>query len=118
MALDLADLDQVVKNEIAEVLRRDSSLGAHRECGRLFGNLILQPLAKLSAVGPISIVIDALDETEGEIISHLSQRGVRNIPLLLYHGDVPDFLPIAEEHNFAGTSRSAIFASDFLLIHI
>ncbi|KAJ7221322.1 hypothetical protein GGX14DRAFT_669358 [Mycena pura] len=80
MALDLADFDTALRSVIAESLKADSSLAASRECGKLFKHLIQEPVEKLSAVGPILIVIDALDESGSsaaerkELLDVLSQN--------------------------------------------
>ena len=39
-------------------------------------------------------------EPEGEFIQHLQDKGVRNVPHLLYHGNVPGRIPDAE-HTFS-----------------
>ncbi|KAJ7221335.1 hypothetical protein GGX14DRAFT_558831 [Mycena pura] len=80
MALDLADFDTALRSVIAESLKADSSLAASRECGKLFKHLIQEPVEKLSAVGPILVVIDALDESGSdaaerkELLDVLSQN--------------------------------------------
>ncbi|KAJ6522160.1 quinon protein alcohol dehydrogenase-like superfamily [Mycena capillaripes] len=69
MALDLADFDTALRGVIADSVTVDSSLVASDQCNKLFTHLIQQPVEKISAdgkllaIGPILIVIDALDES-------------------------------------------------------
>ena len=64
LARDLADRYPLFKTTLGRVVKDDTSLRlATRDYGTLFQRLILEPLKDLHIVGPILVVIDALDES-------------------------------------------------------
>ncbi|KAH9026556.1 hypothetical protein EDB84DRAFT_1401302, partial [Lactarius hengduanensis] len=66
LARDLSDRYPSFKAALGSVVKDNSSLRAGtRDYGTLFESLILNPLKDLHIVGPILVVIDALDESGG-----------------------------------------------------
>lgn len=63
IALDIADLDQHWKKSLCDVVKGNRSLRTTRSAAEQFKNFILEPAKALTMVGPIVIVIDALDES-------------------------------------------------------
>jgi len=64
LARDLSDRYPSFKSALGKVIKDNSSLRAGtRDYGTLFESLILEPLKDLHIVGPILVVIDALDES-------------------------------------------------------
>src|SRR6201996_1986506 len=64
LARDLSDRYPSYKAALGKVVKDNSSLRAGtRDYGTLFESLILEPLKDLHIVGPILVVIDALDES-------------------------------------------------------
>src|SRR6266581_2657261 len=64
LARDLADRYPLFKTTLGRVVKDDTSLRlATRDYGTLFQRLIREPLKDLHIVGPILVVIDALDES-------------------------------------------------------
>jgi len=64
LARDLSDRYPSFKTALGRVVKDNSSLRAGtRDYGTLFESLILEPLKDLHIVGPILVVIDALDES-------------------------------------------------------
>src|SRR6266702_3576405 len=74
LARDLADRYPLFKTALGRVVKDDTSLRlGTRDYGTLFQRLIREPLKDLHIVGPILVVIDALDEsgdTTGEYGLH------------------------------------------------
>ncbi|KAH9026565.1 hypothetical protein EDB84DRAFT_1419977, partial [Lactarius hengduanensis] len=69
LARDLSDRYPSFKAALGRVVKDNSSLRAGtRDYATLFGSLILDPLKDLHIVGPILVVIDALDES-GDVTS-------------------------------------------------
>ncbi|KAH9055471.1 hypothetical protein EDB87DRAFT_1551925, partial [Lactarius vividus] len=63
LARDLSDHYPSFKAALGNVVKDNSSLRAGAcDYGTLFESLILEPLKDLHIVGPILVVIDALDE--------------------------------------------------------
>src|SRR6266702_2399676 len=64
LARDLADRYSLFKNALGKVVKDDTSLRlGTRDYGTLFQRLIREPLEDLHIVGPILVVIDAVDES-------------------------------------------------------
>ncbi|KAH9051359.1 hypothetical protein EDB83DRAFT_1306557 [Lactarius deliciosus] len=66
LARDLADRYPSFKRALGEIIKDDTSLrvgAGSRDYDTLFESLILEPLKGLHIVGPILVVIDALDES-------------------------------------------------------
>ncbi len=64
LARDLSDRYPSFKTALGRIVKDDSSLRlGTRDYGTLFQSLILEPLKDLHIVGPILVVIDALDES-------------------------------------------------------
>ena len=64
LARDLADRYPSFKTALGRIVKSNSSLRVGtRDYNTLFQNLILDPLKDLHIVGPILVVIDALDES-------------------------------------------------------
>jgi len=71
LARDLSDRYPSFKTALGRVVKDDSSLRVGtRDYGTLFESLILEPLKDLHIVGPILVVIDALDES-GDAIGRM-----------------------------------------------
>jgi len=65
LAHDLSDRYPSFKTTLGRIVKDDSSLRVRtRDYPTLFESLILQPLEDLHIIGPILVVIDALDESE------------------------------------------------------
>ena len=63
IALDIADLDPQWKTSLCNVVRGKRALRSTLAPAEQFTNLILKPSEDLTTVGPVVIVIDALDES-------------------------------------------------------
>ncbi len=64
LARDLADRYPSFKSALGEIVKDNTALRVNtRSYDALFGSLILGPLTDLPVVGPILVVIDALDES-------------------------------------------------------
>ena len=63
IARDLADLDPQRKRSLWELIQGQRALRTTRSAREQFDQFILNPSSKLMAVGPMVIVIDALDES-------------------------------------------------------
>ena len=64
LARDLADRYPLFKTALGKVIRDNTALRVRtRDYDTLFESLILQPLSYLDIIGPILVVIDALDES-------------------------------------------------------
>ena len=67
IARDLADLDHQRKSALWDVIQEERSLRTTHDPAEQFEKFILLPTANLMAIGPILIVIDALDESGDKI---------------------------------------------------
>src|ERR1700722_2583700 len=63
VAHDLANFDPMVKRALGQVIRDDRALRTMRDVEEQLETFILKPAAQLRIVGPILIIIDALDES-------------------------------------------------------
>ncbi|KAF8726639.1 hypothetical protein AX14_007619 [Amanita brunnescens Koide BX004] len=63
IALDIADLDQHWKTSLGNIVKGNRSLRTTLSVTEQFKNFILEPAKALETVGPILVVIDALDES-------------------------------------------------------
>jgi hypothetical protein len=63
IARDLADLDPEWKSTLCKVIQGKTALRNTRAPHEQFENFILQPATGLTSIGPLLIVIDALDES-------------------------------------------------------
>jgi hypothetical protein len=83
---DLADWDAGFRRELAKVLEEQRSLAHTADMITQWNRLIIEPMGRLHFVGPVVVVIDALDEsgpTRSQprllLLSFLTQR-VANLP--------------------------------------
>ena len=67
---DLSDLDAAWKSALCSVVTGDHALSSTLAVKEQFDNFIVKPAAALTTVGPIVIVIDALDESG----SHMERK--------------------------------------------
>jgi NACHT domain len=67
LARDLSDRSPAFKRALGRVIKDKSSLRGTRDYHTLFECLLLEPLKNLSLLGPVLIVIDALDESGATI---------------------------------------------------
>jgi hypothetical protein len=65
IARDLADHEPVIKQRLCEVIKNNRSLSGTQSFALQFQEFILKPTADSTTIGPVVIVIDALDECEG-----------------------------------------------------
>ena len=86
IARDLADWDSHIRNTLVDVIRRDASLKNTTDIAQQWKEMILKPARKLSEgmVGPIVIIIDALDESgspnsRDRLLHILSGKGGKGI---------------------------------------
>jgi len=63
IALDMADLDHHWKKSLSNIVKGSRSLRTTLSATEQFTKFILEPAKALTAVGPILVVIDALDES-------------------------------------------------------
>src|SRR6202044_891345 len=63
IALDIADLDHHWKTSLCSVIKGNRSLRTTRSATEQLNKFILEPAKALMSIGPIVIVIDALDES-------------------------------------------------------
>ena len=63
IALDIADLDHQWKRSLGDVVKGSRSLRTTLSATEQFKNFILEPSKALTTIGPIVIVINALDES-------------------------------------------------------
>ena len=101
IAHGLADCDPTLKRALAGVLASDHSLKTTADVMQQWRKLILQPLSNLSSpiIGPVVIIIDALDESGTEasrrnILRILASTETTNLPanfrILLTSRPLPD----------------------------
>lgn len=79
LSLDLADFDPQWKAALHNIVKDDRALRQTRSLGRQFEKFLVEPAKALKFVGPIVIVIDALDESgdpdaRAELLKILSTR--------------------------------------------
>jgi len=67
IALDIADLDRHWKTSLHNVVRGNRALRSTLAAREQFTNFILKPSEHLTTVGPVVIVIDALDESGDQV---------------------------------------------------
>jgi hypothetical protein len=75
IARDLADLDPEWRSTLSQVIHRKTALRNTRAPREQFEQFILDPATDLTSVGPLLIVIDALDESGDEE----SRQGILSI---------------------------------------
>lgn len=63
IARDIANLDAQWKSALCEVIKSNDSLRQTKSISRQMESFILQPGKSLNTIGPIVVVIDALDES-------------------------------------------------------
>ncbi|KAL4074753.1 WD40-repeat-containing domain protein [Scleroderma yunnanense] len=100
IAHDLADREPMLKRALAGVLADDYSLKTTPDAMQQWQKLILQSLSKLSSpiIGPVLIIIDALDESGAEVsrrdILRILSSAETNLPanfrILLTSRPLPD----------------------------
>lgn len=66
IARDLAEQNKQILQQLVEVVKMNKSLGTTRSVREQFQDLIQKATDGLTMIGPLVIVIDALDECEGE----------------------------------------------------
>jgi hypothetical protein len=104
IARDMADYDPGVRRALSDAVRNASALKNTRDIIQQWQKLLTEPLGKLSGlnVGPIVIVIDALDETGGvetrrDLLRILAGR--------LRNPDIPLITELPNNVRFIVTSR-------------
>ena len=81
IALNIADVDEHWKKSLANIVKGDRSLRTTVSVTEQFKNFILGPAKALTTVGPILVVIDALDESaEGQSRKDLLDTLAKGIP--------------------------------------
>ena len=84
IALDIADVDGHWKKSLADIVKGDRSLRTTISVTEQFKKFILEPAMALTTVGPILVVIDALDESakgqsRRDILDTLA-KGISDLP--------------------------------------
>ena len=84
IALDIADVDQHWKMSLYNIVKGDRSLRTTGSATKQFENFILEPAKAMVTVGPILVIIDALDESaEGksrkDLLDTLAE-GISDLP--------------------------------------
>jgi len=111
ISLDLSDLDPGWKSTLCAVVTGDRSLCTTQAMKEQFDNFIVKPAAALTTVGPIVIVIDALDESGSYIerkplLDMLIERAVelpKNFRILITTRpeiDVTEALHLVHQHPY------------------
>ena len=84
IALDIANIDQHWKTSLDNIVKEDRSLRTTNSVTQQFEQFILEPAKALTTVGPILVVIDALDESaEGQSRTNLLDtlaKGISDLP--------------------------------------
>ena len=84
IARDLADLDLGRKHALWQLIRDNQALRRTRAPREQFEKFILEPAADLVSVGPVVIVIDALDEcgdpASRKVLLSILAEGVAHLP--------------------------------------
>ena len=84
IALDIADVDQHWKISLDNIVKGDRSLRTTGSVTEQFKKFIVEPAKALTTVGPILVVIDALDESaKGQSRTDLLDtlaKGISNLP--------------------------------------
>jgi hypothetical protein len=87
IALNITDLDHQWKMSLGNTVKGNHSLRTTLSATEQFQNFILEPVTALTTVGPILIVIDALDESAEEpsrkVLLDILAKGISNL--------LPDF---------------------------
>jgi hypothetical protein len=81
IARDLADRYPSFRERLAEVVSDDTELRHSTDIAFQFENLIKKPLSGLDLPGPITIVLDALDESAEQASPQGSRPSTRNVLL-------------------------------------
>jgi hypothetical protein len=100
VALNIADLDHQWKMSLSNTVKGNRSLRTTLSATEQFKNFILEPAKALTTVGPILIVIDALDESAEESsrksLLNILAKGISNLPpnfrLLITARPEPDII--------------------------
>src|SRR6267154_2451303 len=104
IARDLADHDPEMKRALADAVKNDGSLKSTVDIVQQWHKLVMEPLGKLSGstVGPVLIVIEALDESGGvETRRHL----LRILAGKLQDQGVPQITELPPNFRILVTSR-------------
>src|SRR6266576_3351813 len=84
IALNIADIDEHWKTSLGNIVKDDRSLRTTVSATEQFQKFILEPAMALTTVGPILVVIDALDESaEGQSRKNLLDtlaNGISDLP--------------------------------------
>ena len=84
IALNIADIDQHWKMSLSNIVKGNRSLRTTRSATEQFKNFILEPAKALTTVGPILVVIDALDESAEEqsrkALLDILSKGISDLP--------------------------------------
>ena len=84
ISLDIADLDDQWKASLHRVIRGKRALRSTQGVSDQFDAFMLEPAEALSAVGPVVVVIDALDEsgdrTSREVLLRILSGKLRDLP--------------------------------------
>ena len=126
IARDLADCDPMLKRALAGVLASDHSLKTTADVMQQWQKLILYPLSKLPSpiIGPVVIIIDALDESGTEasrrnILRLLASTETINLPanfrILLTSRPLPDIYHALDDakHVIAKSIDDIVAASTY-----
>lgn len=79
IARDLADREPVIKQRLCETIQNNRSLSGTQSFALQFQEFILKPTVQSETIGPIVIVIDALDECEGPLRRQFFRRLVTGL---------------------------------------
>ncbi|KIM90604.1 hypothetical protein PILCRDRAFT_1868 [Piloderma croceum F 1598] len=84
IALNIADLDPQWKTSLARVVEGNRSLRTTLSTTEQFHKLLLEPAKALTIVGPVVVVIDALDESAEEssrkALRDILAKGISDLP--------------------------------------
>lgn len=83
IARDLADHEPVVKQRLCDIIKNNRSLAGTNSFTLQFQEFIVKPTSESTVIGPIVIVIDALDECEGPLRRQFLRRlatGLTELP--------------------------------------
>jgi hypothetical protein len=113
IARDLADLDLEWRSTLCQVIHRKTALRNTRAPREQFEQFILNPAADLTSIGPLLIVIDALDESGDEdsrqgILSILANRAAElpsNFRILVTARAEQDILAALDEKPYVISKR-------------
>ena len=113
VARDLADFDEGIRRALHGVVKDDKALRVTSKVYQQFDNLILKPLKNLTILGPIVIVVDALDES-GDVeprrgmlqeLASKAQNLPSNFRILLTSRPETDIETLFQENDYVFVKR-------------